>query len=209
MRTALSEFFIDCMDLLIISCPRRSHDTQIMSVAVFLARLCCPCASVVRWYRDSRLRRLAPETARRWVAPIRRAKVIDVYDGDTVTLAAFVSGHPFKFRCRLARIDAPEMRPDPHKSKAGISVEKRAARIARDALADMALNRLVTVRDVRNEKWGRVLADLVVDGTTTTLSDRMLELGMAVPYGGGKKVSWDWSKFPVRQRNSIIRRHRE
>lgn len=168
---------------------------------------CGPCTWLRRRRQDARLRALAPDDAKRWVAPIRRAKVLDVYDGDTVTLGAFVAGRAYKFRCRLARIDAPEMRPDATRSRAARDAEKRAAKIARDALADMALDRLVTVSDVRNEKWGRVLAELTVDGDgDKTLSDRMLGAGYALAYSGGTKVVWDWRDYPVKQRHPIFRR---
>ena len=176
--------------------------------SVLTAVACGPCTWLRRRRLDSSLRALGVADAKRWVAPIRRAKVIDVYDGDTVTLAAFVAGDPYKFRCRLARIDAPEMRPEPTRPQAMKDAEKRAARISRDALADMALGRLVTVSDVRNEKWGRVLAELTVDGTGKTLSDRMLAAGFALPYAGGTKAAWDWHHFPVKQRHSIRSRRR-
>ena len=160
--------------------------------------------SPCRLYHDARLRRHTTDTARRWKPPIRRAKVVDVYDGDTVTLVAYIAGAPVKFRCRLARIDAPEMRPNSSLPRAARDAERRAARISRDTLREMALHRLVTVTDVRNEKWGRVLAELTVDGTAATVSDRMLARGMAVAYAGGTKSAWDWTNFPVRQRNPIF-----
>jgi len=168
--------------------------------------LCGPCNWCARRIVDTRLRNQTADTAQRWIAPISRAKVINVYDGDTVTLAAFVAGRAYKFRCRLARIDAPEMRPCALRTHSQQDAEKRAAKISRDTLSDMSLNRLVTVSAVRNEKWGRVLAELTVDGTHKTLSDRMLGCGMAIPYNGGTKLNWDWSNFPVRQRNPMYYR---
>lgn len=169
-----------------------------------LARICCgPCRWYARRVADAKLRTLTIHTTRRWVAPICRAKVIGVYDGDTVTLAAYISGQAYKFRCRLARIDAPEMRSNVLLTRAQQDAEKRAAILSRNALSSMALDRLVTVSHVKNEKWGRVLAELTVDGTDTTLSDRMLRLGMAIPYDGGPKNPWNWTHFPVRQRNPM------
>jgi endonuclease YncB( thermonuclease family) len=66
-----------------------------------------------------RLRTKTKKNTRRFVPRFRWAKVVNVYDGDTVTLAA-VPGKGkecFLFRCRLARIDAPEMTKQSGKTK--------------------------------------------------------------------------------------------
>ncbi len=141
------------------------------------------------------LERLCKTNTTRWLVPFHRAKIIDVYDGDTVTLAAYVEGTAFKFRCRLAHIDAPEIRPDPLISRCRREAEQKMAQLSKLALTQMALGKLVTLTNVKNEKWGRVLADLTVEGTSTTLSDRMLACGMAVPYEGGTKTQVNWRKM--------------
>lgn len=171
--------------------------------------LACVFCGPFRWFRRWRearaLRALGTSGAPRFTPPITRGLVVDVYDGDTLTLCAFVAGKPYRFRCRLPRIDAPEMRPDPHRTAAQKRAEVRAAVLSRDFLRDLCLNRMVSVSGAKNEKWGRVMGELRVEGESTTLSDRMLISGMAIPYNGGRKAEWDWSRFPVAQRNAILR----
>ena len=60
---------------------------------------------------------------------VNRAKVLSVYDGDTVTVAARISrqGQAWKWKVRLNGIDAPEMR-------GGTEATKAAAKKSRDAL---------------------------------------------------------------------------
>lgn len=157
--------------------------------------LCC-CSK--QYIHDSKLTKLSNKNTCRWIVPFRRAKVVDVYDGDTLTLAAFIENKPYRFRCRLAKIDAPELRPNGSLSSAEYTAELKLAVLSKMALTNMALGNIVTLYDVKTEKWGRILADLVVDGTTETLSDRMLKCRMAIPYDGGKKDDYSWKnhKYP-------------
>ena len=41
---------------------------------------------------------------------IKEAKVVDVYDGDTVKVVFAVQGKLFKFSCRIQHVDTPEIR---------------------------------------------------------------------------------------------------
>merc|ERR1719384_38722 len=73
-----------------------------------------------------------------FVAPIKYAKVVKVYDGDTVTIVApLFDGVISRFRVRLNGIDAPEIRTkDEWEKKAGYIVrdilnEKKAGYIVR------------------------------------------------------------------------------
>jgi len=134
------------------------------------------------------------KNTKRWVPTFKRAKVVSVYDGDTVNIAAFINKKPYKFRCRLARIDAPEMKPDPHKSKRKRDFELRAAKRSQKILSDLLLNKMVTIINPKNEKWGRILTDFKLDGDAELISDKMLKTGYAIPYDGGRKVDWNWGK---------------
>ena len=156
-------------------------------------RLFC-CVPCIEFFEHRALSELTVDTAERWRPPIKKAKVIDVYDGDTCTLAAFIEDRAYKFRCRLARIDAPEMRPDASLSARARDFELRAAKRSKQLLKDICLNRIVELHNVSNEKWGRVLADLRVVGDTEFVSDIMMRAGLAIPYDGGKKINYDWSR---------------
>jgi endonuclease YncB( thermonuclease family) len=130
-------------------------------------------------------------TAAAFVPCIQRAKVIKVYDGDTLTVAGrlVVDGRPslsiYKFQVRLRGIDTPELKTKNAK-------EKELATRARDALASYVLNAVVTLQNIEYDKYGRLLADVVAsDGQN--LSGWMLENKFAVAYDGGTKaVPAEW-----------------
>lgn len=95
------------------------------------------------------------------------AQVIAVLDGDTVLIAQ--SGkHPGKVR--LAGIDAPE-KAQPFGMK------------SRQALVDLILNREVLVATVATDKYGRLVAQLMLDGRS--INQQQVRTGMA----------WEYSHF--------------
>lgn len=71
-------------------------------------------------------------------------KVVKVYDGDTLTLAARVGAHSpiYRFSIRLANIDCPEIRTNNIQ-------EKEIAIIARDTLNELVMNQMITLTDIR------------------------------------------------------------
>ncbi|MEC9391045.1 MAG: lamin tail domain-containing protein [Myxococcota bacterium] len=98
----------------------------------------------------------APET------PVpAQGRVVDVYDGDTLTLA---SGD----KIRLRWVNTPELRP---KEDYGIE--------AREAARSLVLGRMVTLKPgpVARDGYGRIIAGIEVDGID--LSTHLLSLGLA------------------------------
>ena len=91
-----------------------------------------------------------------FVPPITYGKVIKVYDGDTITIASLLPNtiEPiYRFSIRLNGIDTPEIRGKTEE-------EKELAIHVRDALAEKIYGKIVELRNVGNEKYGRVLADV-------------------------------------------------
>jgi endonuclease YncB( thermonuclease family) len=137
-----------------------------------------------------------------YVPPVERGRVIKVYDGDTITVAAAPlaptcgaacaeaarAGPMYRFAVRLRGIDAPELRGSG-------PAEHAAAVAARDALAGLILNRTVELRNRGTEKYGRLLADVYVVGAAPEICVNawMLEHKFAVPYDGGTKAQFDSS----------------
>jgi micrococcal nuclease len=117
-----------------------------------------------------------------FVYPIRYGKVIKVYDGDTITIAAKLpntDGPIYRFSVRLNGIDTPEIRG---KSEA----EKELAYFVRDALSEKIMG------NVANEKYGRILADVYLE--EQHINGWLVDENFAVYYDGGKKhrpASWD------------------
>jgi endonuclease YncB( thermonuclease family) len=60
------------------------------------------------------------------------------------------------------------------------------AMCARDALSEFVFHKVVTLKDVGYDKYGRILADIYLDDVH--LNNWMLQRGHAVPYFGGKRT---------------------
>jgi endonuclease YncB( thermonuclease family) len=116
-----------------------------------------------------------------FVLPVTQGKVVKVYDGDTITVAFYMNGTLYRTNVRLLGIDSPEL-------KGSSEEEKKMAVAARDALSAKILNEVVELRNTSTEKYGRLLAEVWLDGTN--LSVWMLLNNYAVPYGGGTKKAW-------------------
>ena len=125
---------------------------------------------------------------RPFVYPIHYGKVIKVYDGDTITIAAKLpntDGPVYRFSVRLNGIDTPEIRGK-------TDAERKLAIIVRDALRELLMGKIVELRNVANEKYGRILADVYIDNMS--INDWLIDQDFAVPYDGGKKMrpaNWD------------------
>lgn len=113
-----------------------------------------------------------------FVPPITSGKVIKVYDGDTITIVSklpYPESLLYKFRVRLARINAPELKTPELKTQESIE-----ALNSRDFLASMVLDKTVELKSVRTDKYGRILAEVYCDNIN--MSDLLLEKGYAVVY---------------------------
>jgi len=124
-----------------------------------------------------------------YVPPVSGGRVIKVYDGDSITIATYVHGLPtlYRFSVRLNGIDCPEMRTRNE-------TEKKAAVIAKELLSDKILGRYVELRNVSLEKYGRILADVMIDNES--MSEMLITNHLAVRYDGGKKLPPDdWMDY--------------
>lgn len=120
-----------------------------------------------------------------FIPPITSGLVIKVYDGDTITIASnlpYQDSPLYRFSVRLNGIDAPEI-------KSKNEEEKKLAKIAKDTLSSQILNKVVTLKNVQLEKYGRILADVIINGQN--MSDFMLEKKLAVKYDGGTKATFE------------------
>lgn len=120
--------------------------------------------------------------------PIKYGKVIKVYDGDTITIAAKfpnTDGPIYRFSVRLDGIDTPEI-------KGKSAAERDLAKNTRDALQELIYGKVVELRNVANEKYGRILADVYIG--EVHVNQWLVSENFAVLYDGGKKqrpASWD------------------
>lgn len=148
-------------------------------------------SSCMKWLRKRwitrQLHHIEYEDTKVFIPPITYAKVIKVYDGDTITVATRLHNDKqaivYRFPVRFRGIDAPEM-------KGGSPTECQKAVVSRDALSNLILGRIIELRNNGKEKYGRLLSDIYLDDLH--VNKWMLEQKYAVAYNG-KGAKEDWS----------------
>jgi len=129
-----------------------------------------------------------------FVPPLTSGKVISVYDGDTITVASKMpwEGSPlYRFGVRLGGVDCPEI-------KGKSENEKICAKLAKEHVRSLAYGKIVQLENVSVEKYGRILADVFVDGVS--IGQSLLDNRLAVSYDGGKKQNpKDWMEYHMKK----------
>ena len=126
--------------------------------------------------------------------PVEGGRVIKVYDGDTITIAAkmpfrTMTGPIYRFSVRLNGINTPEM-----KGKGVTEDEKNAAYATQKFVSNLILNKYVSLKNIKNEKYGRILADVYIEDIH--VNELLLNERYAVPYDGTtKKSPVSWFKY--------------
>jgi endonuclease YncB( thermonuclease family) len=111
------------------------------------------------------------------------AKVVDVYDGDSITVIFKFNGKYQKFKIRMDGYDTPELRS--HNV-----LEKEYAVRAREALQKMVLDKLIKLECGKNDKYGRILGKVcTLDGIC--VNDYMVQNKFGYSYTGGTKVKFE------------------
>jgi endonuclease YncB( thermonuclease family) len=132
-----------------------------------------------------------------------KARVVDIYDGDTCTLVIPVNSTMYKFNVRLFGIDTCEMKSkdESQKEKAiqarnrlielvtGGKIGKEEIKTRKDIVAILNSNiYTVNIECLEMDKYGRVLAKLYSEtDESTTFSDILINEGLAYKYYGGTK----------------------
>lgn len=112
------------------------------------------------------------------------SSLVGVYDGDTftATIGAWPPIIGEAIRVRVAGLETPEIRGK-------CLDEKQLARRARAFTRRALLNaRTIELRNLRRDKYFRLLADVCVDGDS--LTQKIIDARLGRPYEGGKKGSW-------------------
>ena len=126
----------------------------------------------------------SPTKSIQFVPPITEGEVIHVYDGDTITIVSklpYDASPLYRFSIRLAGIDCAEI-------KGKTEQEKELAQEAKCALQKLILNKVVLLKNLKTEKYGRVLADVYLGDLH--VNQWLLDNKYAVQYSGGKKADW-------------------
>lgn len=126
------------------------------------------------------LNHITYEQTKPFVPTITYCKVIKVYDGDTITVAARLPGDTviYRFSVRLAGIDSPEI-------KSKNPREHERAVFVRDRLHELVYSKIVLLHNVSIEKYGRILADVYLDNLY--INQHMIDQKYARSYDGRTK----------------------
>jgi micrococcal nuclease len=120
-----------------------------------------------------------------FIPQIRFAKVVKVYDGDTITVASklpFNESPIYRFSVRLRSIDSPEIKGE-SENECHMAIESR------DALHNLIFGKIIELRNNGKEKYGRLLADVYYNDIH--VNKWMIDNKYAVEYYGGKKVAFE------------------
>ncbi len=165
-----------------------------------MGNLCCcptsvpqPPSSVVALHPDIKLNSLfgissklpeeesAYETFT-WTGSSVPARVLSVYDGDTVTLGFRMADRLVKFKGRLMGIDTPELRSKNPE-------EKALALKAKKILEDLILHKNVYVWFAGNDKYGGRALVYLYTKDWINVSSYMLKNAPCNKYDGGTKMT--------------------
>ncbi len=113
-----------------------------------------------------------------------QAKCTKCYDADTVHLVIPYGDAVYRWTCRLERIDSAEIKStDPE--------ESTFAKLSRDYLQSLILDKIVGVKCGKFDKYGRLLVYLTINGLD--INQHLLDKGYAYQYAGGKKITFaEW-----------------
>jgi endonuclease YncB( thermonuclease family) len=131
-----------------------------------------------------------------------QARVVSIYDADTMTIVMPFAGKFCKFNLRLYGIDTPEMKSKNTEVRdKAIKAKERVIRLITDGKT-MATSRkdlqmylssnitLVYIECFDQDKWGRTLAKVYIkEGDAKSISDVLLEEKLAYPYFGETKLT--------------------
>ena len=117
-----------------------------------------------------------------------RAKVVDIYDGDTCSIVFFYRGQFIKYRTRAYGYDTCEMHPK--KTVLNREQEMATAQKQKDCFSNMINynNGIINVELMGFDKYGRILAVYYGENKEKSINTIMIEDYGAKPYFGGTKT---------------------
>ena len=145
-------------------------------------------SKAVKFDNITYLQNISYKETEAFIPDIKFAKVVKVYDGDTITVASklpFNESPIYRFSVRLRSIDSPEIKGE-SKKECELAIESR------DALHNLIFGKIIELRNNGKEKYGRLLADIYYNDIH--VNKWMVDNNYAVNYDGGKKIrgsDWD------------------
>lgn len=109
------------------------------------------------------------------------AKVVHVYDGDTIHIVFKYFDNFYKWNCRISHVDTPELRTKNEE-------EKRKGYEVRDKLRELILDKIVNVQCLEFDKYGRLLIEIYIGDIY--VNQWLIDNNLAKQYEGGTKEIW-------------------
>lgn len=129
-----------------------------------------------RCCKNDELEEYTYENTEPFYPDIKSGKVVKVYDGDTIHVAALYKKQVYRFMIRMYGYDAPEVK----------GVSKNDGLRAKEVLEKRILNKTVSVHVHQiKEKYGRLLA--TITDNDGEINQWMIREGYGTPYFGGTK----------------------
>jgi len=120
-----------------------------------------------------------------------KAKVVDCYDGDTITCIFKHDDNYYKFKIRMLGYDSPEIKPMKTIPEKERNVIINKARDAKEYIEKLMLNKIVYLTCNKFDKYGRILATVKMNPSDKeTINDQMIGLGYGYPYDGKTKLNY-------------------
>ena len=107
-----------------------------------------------------------------------KAKVVNVYDGDTIKVVILFHNTLTRFSLRMTGYDSPELRTKNQD-------EKAAAIKARDALSSKINNKIIDLHCGKFDKYGRLLGTVYLKNLN--INQWMIDNNYGYEYDGGTK----------------------
>ena len=124
---------------------------------------------------------------------IKYCKVIDVYDGDTITVGIILESKPYRIKVRMYGYDSPELKPRLNVINRDEIIKK--AKESRDMLKNIILNKVVKIHISKGtwDKYGRLLGIIYMKPDNRlkynfNVNEYMINNNYGKPYYGGKKT---------------------
>jgi len=129
------------------------------------------------------------------------AKVLDVYDGDTITITVKIDNQYYRMNCRLNGLDTPELKSKDEEEKNAaklakkhliflLTSQKTELEFSREQCRKMCaeVNAIVKIRCLEFDKYGRLLVEIY--NGDLNVNEKMISDGFAGAYDGGTKTEW-------------------
>lgn len=120
------------------------------------------------------------------------AKIVDIYDGDTIQVVFKLFDNYYKWSCRIKHVDTPEI-------KTKDKIEKERAIFVRDKMRELLLNKIIVIECSvdKKDKYGRLLIEFNIPKSNTKIHEWLLQNNYGRPYEGDTKKPWNTESWYI------------